>query len=198
MRPGVAAFSLIELVFALGLAATLSGIAIPEVLAAVDDLRAAGAARYIAAHLQRARMDAIKRNGATALRFEIVGGHYSFTPYLDGNGNGVLSREILSGIDAPLRPAERLIDQFPGVDLAAVPGLPPVDPSGVPPGADPVRLGAGNLATFTPIGTATSGSLYVRGRRNAQYVVRILGETGRTRVLRFNHTSRTWTPLGGT
>ena len=33
-------------------------------------------------------------------------------------------------------------------------------------------------------GTATSGTLYVRGRR-VQYAVRVLGVTGRTRMLQY-------------
>ena len=46
--------------------------------------------------------------------------------------------------------------------------------------------------TFTATGTATSGSLYLLGRGQTQYVVRIYGETGRTRILRYNARSRTW------
>jgi hypothetical protein len=49
--------------------------------------------------------------------------------------------------------------------------------------------------TFSPIGTATSGSLYVRGPRSAQYVIRIFGETGRTRTLKFDARTRQWGPL---
>ena len=51
------------------------------------------------------------------------------------------------------------------------------------------------MVTFTPLGTATAGSLYVRGKHNVQSVVRIFGETGRTRLLKFTRGSRTWKPL---
>jgi hypothetical protein len=51
------------------------------------------------------------------------------------------------------------------------------------------------MVTFTPLGTATTGSLYVRGRHEAQYVVRVFGETGKTRLLKFNRRSGTWNPL---
>ena len=83
---------------------------------------------------------------------------------------------------------------FAGVDFGALPGLPPVDPGGTPPGTDPIRLGSGNILTFTPLGTASTGSLYVRGRRNSQYVIRIIGETGKTRVLKFDLVSQEWKP----
>ena len=92
-------------------------------------------------------------------------------------------------------PPERLFDQFTGVDFGAIPGLPAVDVGGTPPGADPIRLGNSSLATFTPTGTSSSGSLYIRGRRNAQYVVRIYGQTGKTRVLKFDARTRQWKGL---
>jgi Tfp pilus assembly protein FimT len=73
----VAALSLIEIVFVLGVAATLGEVAIPETLSALDDMRAAGAARYVSTRLQRMRMEAITRNSAAALRFTPVAGQYS-------------------------------------------------------------------------------------------------------------------------
>ncbi|MEO8071380.1 MAG: hypothetical protein ABI652_08255 [Acidobacteriota bacterium] len=193
----MAAFSLIELIFALGLAATLGAVAIPETLSAVDEARATGAARYVAAQLQRTRMEAITRNAATAMKVTSAGSDYTLTAYVDGNRNGVLSREIQSGVDRAVAAVERLGDRFPGVTFGTLPGLPPVDTSSTAPGSDPVRLGSSDLAVFSPIGTATSGSLYILGRRNIQLVVRIYGETGKTRALRFNARTRQWLPLTG-
>jgi hypothetical protein len=48
------------------------------------------------------------------------------------------------------------------------------------------------LMSFTPIGTATSRTLYLRGRDASQYAVRVLGATGRTRVLRYVTATRQW------
>jgi type II secretory pathway pseudopilin PulG len=191
----VAAFSLIELVFVLGLAATLGAFAIPLSLASLDDVRAAGAARYVSARLQQARMEAIVRGSATALRISPARGAYEWGVYVDGNRNGVRSTDIQRGTDRAIAPSVRLVDQFPGVDFGAMPGLPAVDVSGPPPGTDPIRLGSSDMAVFTPLGTATTGSLYIHGRRSTQYVVRIFGETGKTRVLKFNARSRQWIAL---
>src|SRR5207249_9048783 len=98
------------------------------------------------------------------------------------------------GTDRQLVAPERLPDHFRGVDFGALPGLPSVDPGGTPPGTDPVRLGSGNLATFAAAGTSSSGSVYIRGT-NAQYVVRIYGQTGKVRVLRFESRTKQWKPL---
>jgi glutamate synthase domain-containing protein 3 len=75
-----------------------------------------------------------------------------------------------------------LADLFSGVAIAV---------SGAA-GSDPVRLGASNLLSFTPLGTATSGSVFVRGRDGSQFAIRVLGATGRVRVQRFVVHSRTW------
>jgi len=190
----VAAFSFIEIMFVLGTAATVTGVAVPETLATLDDSRTGAAARYISARLQRVRMEAVNRSAAAALRFTALPDHYEFTSYLDGNRNGVLSRDIQAGVDRVLQSADRLGDHFAGVEFGAAPGLPPVDPSSTPPGSDPIRLGSSDMVTFTSTGTATSGSLYIRGRRGTQYVVRVYGETGKTRILKFNPGSGQWMP----
>ena len=46
--------------------------------------------------------------------------------------------------------------------------------------------------TFTPIGTATSGTVYIRSRTGRQFAVRILGATGRTSILEFNFGAEAW------
>jgi hypothetical protein len=57
--------------------------------------------------------------------------------------------------------------------------------------SDGVRIGTSRILTLGPDGTATSGTLYLHGRR-AQFAVRILGATGRTRLLRFDPGGRRW------
>jgi hypothetical protein len=53
-------------------------------------------------------------------------------------------------------------------------------------------LSGTNILSFSPNGTATSGSVYVVGRDRTQWVVRVLGVTARARVLRFDRTNSTW------
>jgi Type II transport protein GspH len=190
----VAAFSFIDILFVLGTAATVSAVAVPETLTAIDDSRTAAAARYVATRLQRTRMEAVSRNGSAALRFTRLSDRYEFAGYVDGNRNGVLTRDIQSGVDRLFQPTDRLTDHFSGVDFGAVADLPAVDPASPAPGDDPIRLGSGDMVTFTPTGTSSSGSLYIRGRRGTQYVVRVYGETGKTRILRFNAGNDQWIP----
>jgi prepilin-type N-terminal cleavage/methylation domain-containing protein len=188
-------YSLIELMFVVGVLGTVAGLAIPTMKATLDDLRTRGAVRYLAGRLQDVRIEALVRNASVALRVERDNASYVYGTYVDGNRNGVRAGDIERGVDRRLRRGERLSDQFPGVDFGVIDDVPAVDASGVAPGNDPVKLGGGDMVVFTGQGTATSGSLYVRGPGDAQFVVRIFGETGKTRMLRFDRQSRTWKPL---
>jgi len=189
----LAGYSLIELVFVAGLVVTVSGMAAPQLLSGLDDYRTAGAARYVSVRLQRARMDAVRHSTEVAIQFTQVGAGYSFAVYKDGNDNGVRTKDIQSGADAPVGAAERLPDHFTAVDFGVQAGLPAVD-GGALPGNDPIRLGPSTLASFSSSGTATSGSVYIRGR-HAQYAVRIFGATGKVRVLKFDPIAHQWKSL---
>ena len=59
--------------------------------------------------------------------------------------------------------------------------------------SDPIQLGGTTLLTFTPEGTATSGSLYVRGRKGVQMPYECSVRTGRARVHRYDERQHAWT-----
>src|SRR5204863_8364745 len=109
-------------------------------------------------------VDAVARSREVALRFSHKNGVYSFTVFVDGNNNGVLSRDIQRGTDKPVRGPETLSDNFRNVDFAAQPGIPAIDPGSDPPGNDPIRLGVGNSVSFSKLGSATPGTNYLAGR----------------------------------
>jgi type II secretory pathway pseudopilin PulG len=187
-------YSLLELLFAAALCITLGAAAAPQLLATVDDVRAAGAVRYVSTRLQQARMEAVVRSADVGIQFVQISGSYAYIVYVDGNGNGVRTRDIERGLDRRIGSVERLPDHFAGVDFGVQAGLPPVDAGSPAPGIDPIKLGSSSILTFTALGTSSSGSLYVLGRRNSQYVIRILGETGKTRVLKFDSRVQRWNP----
>jgi type II secretory pathway pseudopilin PulG len=186
--------SLLELVFVAGLAGTMAAAAVPSFGTAVDSFRTQGAVRYTVSRLQEARAEAVKRSANTAFRFVRIRDEYTFSVYLDGNGDGVRNQDIERRIDLALRPPERLSAHFPGVHFGASPGLPAPDAGGTPPGDDPIRIGSSSLLAFGTLGTVTPGSLYIRGK-GAQYVIRLLGETGRIRILKFDYRDRRWRSL---
>jgi hypothetical protein len=127
------------------------------------------------------------------LRFEDEDGHYRFSTYIDGNGNGIRSSEVARQIDFPLGRADQLEDHFPGVTFGFYDDVLPVMPDDALIGGDPIRIGRSEFLSFSPLGSATSGTLYVRGQGKQQFAVRVFGVTGRVSVLRFDFQNRRWT-----
>jgi hypothetical protein len=183
--------SLIDALLAVGVSATLLATAVPLTAAALDEVRTAMAARYLQARIVGARMQAIRRSARVALRFEPVLEDYRFAEYLDGNGNGVRTAEIGAGIDPEIAPRHWLRDSYAGVSFGLLPNVPDVDGVRSVARGDGVRIGVSRLLTLGPDGTATSGTLYLHGRRS-QYAIRVLGATGRTRLLRFDSGGQQW------
>jgi len=180
---GGAGYTLLEVLFTVMLLCTLAGISVPSILAAVDRTRGAGAARYLASRMALARARAVGRSTMVALRFESGPRGTSFSMVEDGNGDGVRTLDINQGIDRVIEAPVLLSDLFPGASIGLAPGTPTT-------GA--VALGGTTILSFSPIGTATSGSIYVVGRDRTQWVVRVLGVTARARVLRYDRGTNGW------
>jgi type II secretory pathway pseudopilin PulG len=182
-------FTVVELLLAIGVIAAVLAMSVPISSTAMDDVRTAMAARYVEGRIMDARMRAVTRSAYVGLRFEASSGDYRVAEFLDGNGNGIRTAEIHAGVDRQRGSAALLRESFSGVSFGLRPEIPDID--GVVMAGDGVRIGTSRLLTLGPDGTATSGTLYVRGRRS-QYAVRVLGATGRTRVIRFDVGTRRW------
>ncbi len=185
--------AILDVVCATGLMAILAGMSVPSLGAWLDRDRARLSARYLAGKLHQARMEALKRNADVAVRFGDADHGYPFTFFVDGNANGVLERDIEEGIDKPILSPDRLSDHFRGVTLRVVESVPNVDAAEVvTAGSDPLRIGRSSLVSFSPAGTCTSGSIFVAGQSGPQAAIRMLGVTGRLRVLWFERASGSW------
>ena len=126
-----------------------------------------------------ARTHAVRRSQVVAIRFQWDGSDATFRTYADGNTNGVRNADIAAGIDSPIDEPVKLSSLFGGVVIGARDD------------EDPVRLGSSDLLSFTPLGTATPGTIYVRGK-SLQLAIRIFGATGRTRLLRYDPATSEW------
>ena len=161
----------------------VAAISIPATTAGVDRARGRAAARFLAGRVASARLLAVSRSANVALRFEQRDGRIQFSTVIDGNGNGVRTADVTAGVDRQIEPPIELAAHYPGVVIGLVPGTP---------AAAAVQVGASGLWSFTPVGTATPGSVYVRGRDGTQWVVRVFGGTGRARVLRYEPATGAW------
>ncbi len=160
----------------------LAGTAAPQALAALSKSRALAAARYLASRMQGARGEAAIRRTYVGIRVVTRGSDLIVGAFRDGNHNGVRTADVASGADPRVDPDVGLGDLFPGVRAGAVDGLTPPPVSGE------------ELAMFSfgPTGTSSSGTVYLRSSDEGQYAVRVLGATGRVRVLRFRLSTRDW------
>jgi hypothetical protein len=68
----------IELIFTLATTVTVAAVSIAQTTSAVDELRTAMAARYLAGRIGAARLDAVRRATSVALRFEAAGEDYVY------------------------------------------------------------------------------------------------------------------------
>ncbi|HUQ87336.1 MAG TPA: hypothetical protein VM096_07240 [Vicinamibacterales bacterium] len=187
--------ALIDIIVCASLCVVMGAIAVPVIGGTLDRERTIIGAQYLAGQLQRARLESLKRARAVAVRIEIMGDRTLLRLFADGNGNGVLQRDIDRGIDLPLTPVQWLDDQ--ARDLSVRINQQVTDVSGAAtlgPGDDPLRIGNTSLLTFSPVGTATSGTLYVAAPQGPQMAIRVFGATGRVRVLMFDARTRQWQP----
>jgi hypothetical protein len=122
----------------------------------------------------------VARSANVALRFDRTRPDATFQMFVDGNGNGVRNTDITSDVDTPIDTPVALSDLFSDVTIASGDG------------ENPIRIGNTDLLSFTPLGTATPGSIFVRGRDGLQLVLRVVGATGRTRLLRYDSKSKDW------
>ena len=116
-RRGVRGFSLVEALLAIGLLMVLAALATPSVLRGLDDARGTSAARHIAGLARFTRAQAALRSAFAGLRFERDGGGYGYAVYVDGNGNGLSTRDVRRGVDRPITAVERIGDRFAGVTI---------------------------------------------------------------------------------
>jgi hypothetical protein len=190
VRPAEAGLTLIELTFVVCLCVVLLAVSVPAFLAGLDDFRTRAAIRYMTGQCNRTRSEALTTGASIALRFAPVANDYAIGRFRDGNGNGVRTADIAMEIDRQVSPDVAIGALFAGVRFAIAPDVPYLA-GGF--GTDPIRVSSGNLLTFTPLGTASGGSIYLRGSREAQYAVSVFGVTGRTRA--FKYMGGRWTPF---
>ena len=187
--------ALVDVLAATGLSLVMAGMAVPVVGGTLERERTLVGAHYLAAAVQRARLEALKRSAVVAVRLQELDGRTSVQLFADGNGNGVLQRDIDRHFDPALTMAEWLDEHASGVSLQINQTIAEVGGGGeLAPGDDPVRMGNSSLVSFSPLGSATSGTLYVAARRGPQMAIRVYGATGRVRVLTFDAQARQWRP----
>ncbi|MCG3195395.1 MAG: hypothetical protein DIJKHBIC_04676 [Thermoanaerobaculia bacterium] len=128
------------------------------------------------------------------LRWILAGGDLTVTGYVDGNGNGVLSKDIVSGLDERVFGPVSLKGRHPSITFSFITGFTGLDPNDEPMGdlSDPIRFGRSNISTFSATGRASPGSIYLSNTRSRQGVVRISPVSGQIRIYEWLPARREW------
>jgi type II secretory pathway pseudopilin PulG len=182
--------SLIEAVVVVTIMLIVAALALPATAGAIDEGRARQAAAFVAARLREAKQQAVTRTASTGLVFDLAGSRWVFRVCVDGNANGLRRADLGANKDTCVEGPVDLAALFPGVSISVDGTI--RGPDNDPPSSAPVRFGASNLASFSPSGGCTAGSIFVRSTRGAQYAVRVAGITGRLRVLRYDAAAGIW------
>jgi type II secretory pathway pseudopilin PulG len=146
------------------------------------ELRAASA--ELRTIFRKVRSRAVTRGSNSAVKFRLIEGvwHYGFVD--DGDGDGVLNDDILSGVDPVVTPFREVFGSAGRVRIG-LPDVPVRDgESGdiVTPGALPVRFNRSTICSFSPNGSATPGSIYLTDGARGAAVVVVYGASGKVRL----------------
>jgi type II secretory pathway pseudopilin PulG len=174
--------SILDLLLVVLLVGTMAAVVAPVGASVVDGTRVRHAAGFLASRFRLARSEAVSRSANVGVVFDSASAGWTLRVCRDGTGNGLRRAEIQSGADPCFEGPYALGALFPQVEVAVDPGL--VGPAGEPGSPDPVRFGTADLLSFSPTGTCTSGSVFLKSAAGVPYVVRVAGTTGRVRLLR--------------
>jgi len=190
-------WTLIELLVVLAVIALALLVAVPGWSALSSTARTGAAAREMAMRLAATRWKSVSAGVAHGLWFRRDAQGWGWYEVRDGNENGLRTAELLDGTDLVLSGPHRLEQSVPGVrlgipPLGAIPRIPPATGSLVNL-ADPVQFGRSDIVAFSPLGRASSGTLYVTDGGDGLFGVLLYGPTSRVRVWRYARRTREWT-----
>ncbi len=174
------------------------GMAVGVTMPAFNSMRRRIAVKAAAAEIRgifhRARMRAIARGFNSGIRFTKTDSEWRYAGYDDSNGNGLRNEDIASGADAQVFAPRPVLMTDRGSASISVPGMVIRDPDGdkLTPSSSAVQFNRSQLCSCSPTGSCTPGSIYLTDGGGGIYCVRVLGASGRIRVLRWDDVRLRW------
>jgi prepilin-type N-terminal cleavage/methylation domain-containing protein len=179
-------YSLTELLIALAIIGMFSAIAMPQWLTLQRHAAVRAASEELQSVFRGARMRAIASGRNCGVRFTKSGNDWMYALYDDTNGNGIKTAEINSGVDKMIARPKRVLNTVRFAKIA-LPSKTITDPDGDPlkPTDSPVQFGTASICSFSPLGAATSGTIYLTDSSNEIWCARVYGVSARVRLLRY-------------
>ena len=188
--------SLAELTAVLAILAILSLISIPALSEILAEEALSTAAREVATILHAARARAVFQGAEVGVKWVANAGDLVLTVYQDGNGDGVTTADIKKGVDRLVEGPHWLGSRYQGVRFSFVPGMDGRDPGGAPIGdlSDPIRFGKSNICSFSPLGHASPGTVYLSDHRHRQAAVRVTPQNAKIQIWTYHGRKLKWIP----
>lgn len=187
--------SLVGVLCSLALLALLITLAVDALQPTIDRRGAEACAAQLAGELRRAAVEAVSSARSRGLVFPESGADEPLRWAEDGDGDGIRRSDLAAGVDhsSGSRWLAATVDRCrigrpPGVALRELP------PSTLPldRAAPSVRFGSSRIASFTPEGTATAGSLFVSAGGDGVCAVVVNGASARSRVFCWDPLLQAW------
>ena len=185
-------FSLIEILVAVAIIGIIALCAAPAFANYRRRMSVMAAAEQFRAIFRATRARAISTGRNAGVKF-IAGREWTYSIYIDGNGDGVRNDDINRGIDRRVFGPAIVMPSF---HIATI-GLLPVavkDPDGdvLKPTDSAVQFGRSTICSFSPTGSGTPGTVYLVDGGGGLWAARVHGAGGRVRVLRYDGGRKKW------
>jgi len=186
-------FSLLELILAVAIIGLIALCAVPSFANYRRRASVISQATELRSIFRAVRSRAITRTCHAGVKFTRVGNTWTYSLYDDGDGDGVRSDDIASGIDRRYAGPSVLMPQFNIASIALL-SRTVRDPDGdlLLPTASAVQFNRSTLCSFAPTGSGTPGTIYITDGAEQLFAVRVLGSSGRVRMLRYDAARRRW------
>jgi type II secretory pathway pseudopilin PulG len=183
-------YTLMELLIILAIIGLILGVTFPNFFKIQRRMAMRAAAAELRGVFHLVRMRAIANGTNTGVKFVLLNGTWHFATYADGDRDGVRNDDIKKGIDWMVAKPRIVFSQSQIVTIG-LPGYPFKDPDGDTV-KSPVTFNQTALCSFSPIGEATPGSIYITDNDGELWCVRVYGATAKIRALRYDRNKKRW------
>jgi prepilin-type N-terminal cleavage/methylation domain-containing protein len=189
--------SLMELLVVLVLVALLTNLGVETLIRKARRVALRMTAINLQQAMQRVQFDSYGNSEYRGMRFSRTAGGWEYAVYEDGDRDGVLNADILSGIDVlvegPFALTDRVVIATIGVPPRSIPHPDTGQP--FPETMKAVNFNQSSICSFSPSGDATPGTIYlVNGTSGEAAMVRSSGEGGRIRAMFYGFGGKGWHP----
>lgn len=180
-------YTLAEMLLVLAIIGMFTAIAMPSWMSLHRRSALRVAANEFTALFRGVRMRAIASGRSAGIKFTSTSAGWMYALHDDGNGDGIRNADITSGVDRRIGRPKRVLETVRFVKVGLLPKT-IVDPDGDPlkPTASPVQFGTSTICSFSPLGSATPGTIYLTDSDGGAWCVRVLGASAKVRMLRWS------------